>query len=189
MLLIVQLSAEPSRHRVAVWRELRRAGAVPVSAGTWGMPAGPAFQPAVDRAAELCHKGGGVLAVIDASPRDEASAMLIETAYRAARVDEWNEFEADCGKFEAEIAREIAKQKFTFGELEEEEQSLERLRRWYLDLMKRDVLGLPEAHTAEQRLHACESVLEGYAEMVYDVMRGTTPTADTPATQSEQTSL
>ena len=178
---MAQLPADPSRHRVALWRELRKAGAVPVSAGTWGMPAGPAFQPALDRAAELCLKGGGRLAVIDASPRDEASAAMIEDAYRSARVDEWVEYEADCGKFEAEIEREIAKEKFTFGELEEEEQSLERLRRWYSDLMKRDVLQLPEAASAERRLRACEEKLDGYAEQVYEVMRGSTRTVSTPA--------
>lgn len=106
---------------------------------------------------------------------------MISDAFRAARIDEWAEFEADCGKFEAEIAREIEKKKFTFGELEEEEQSLERLRRWYQDLMKRDVLELPEAATAEQRLRGCETLLDRYAEMVYDVMRGETGVADTPA--------
>jgi hypothetical protein len=163
---------------VAVWRELRKAGAVPVSPGTWALPAGPAFQPALDRASELCGNGNGTFAVIDASPRDEASSKLIRDAYAAARLDEWTEFMADCGKFEAEIAREIAKAKFTFGELEEEEQSLDRLRRWYRDLKKRDVLALPEARSAEDRLRTCENVLEGYAEQVYQVMRGGAPAID-----------
>jgi hypothetical protein len=180
VLVMVQLPKEPSRHRVAVWRELRKAGAVPVSAGTWGLPAGPAFQPALDRAAELCRNGGGRFAVIDASPRDAEATALIYDAYRAARVDEWAEFEADCGKFEDEIAREIAKKKFTFGELEEEEQSMERLHRWFRDLMKRDVLQLPEASSAEARLNGCQELLEGYAEQVYQVMRDHTPAIDTP---------
>lgn len=153
---------------------------MPVSPGTWALPSGPAFQPGLDRAAELCGKGGGTFAVIDASPRDEASTALIRDAFVAARVDEWAEFEADCGKFEAEIAREIAKAKFTFGELEEEEQSLDRLRRWFRDLKKRDVLALPEAVAAEEHLRTCESVLEGYAEQVYQVMRASTPAIDTP---------
>ncbi len=29
-LLLVRMPAEPARHRMALWRELRRAGAVPV---------------------------------------------------------------------------------------------------------------------------------------------------------------
>jgi hypothetical protein len=185
VLVLVQLPSEPSRHRVAVWRELRKAGAVPVSPGTWALPAGPAFQPALDRAGELTRNGAGTFAVIDASPRDDASTNLIRDAFAAARIDEWTEFVADCGKFEAEIAREIAKAKFTFGELEEEEQSLDRLRRWFRDLKKRDVLALPEATAAEEHLRTCESVLEGYAEQVYQFMRATTPAIDTPPDPTE----
>lgn len=186
--MLIQLPSEPSRHRVAVWRELRKVGAVPVSPGTWALPAGATFQSALDRAGELTRNGGGVFAVIDASPRDEASTNLIRDAFAAARVDEWTEFIADCGKFDAEIAREIAEAKFTFGELEEEEQSLDRLRRWFRDLKKRDVLVLPEADAAEDRLRECESLLDGYAERVYQVMHGSTPAIDTPPEPHESQS-
>ncbi|HEY5223492.1 MAG TPA: Chromate resistance protein ChrB [Microbacteriaceae bacterium] len=188
VLVLIQLPSEPSRHRVAVWRELRKVGAVPVSPGTWALPAGATFQSALDRAGELTRNGGGVFAVIDASPRDEASTNLIRDAFAAARVDEWTEFIADCGKFDAEIAREIAEAKFTFGELEEEEQSLDRLRRWFRDLKKRDVLVLPEADAAEDRLRECESLLDGYAERVYQVMHGSTPAIDTPPEPHESQS-
>ncbi|WP_344784865.1 Chromate resistance protein ChrB [Microbacterium kribbense] len=175
VLVFVQLPSEPSRHRVAVWRELRRGGAVPVSQGAWAMPDAAAFQASLARAEELTHAGGGVFAVIDAAPRTEAARALIRDAFVSARLDEWREFQADCGKYEDEIAREIAKQKFTFGELEEEEQSLDRLRRWYRDLKKRDILALPEAAAAETRVRHCEDVLAGYAEMVYQAMRGHAP--------------
>ena len=40
---------------------------------------------------------------------------------------EWAEFIDECAKYEAEIDREIAEQKLTLAELDEEEQSLERL--------------------------------------------------------------
>jgi hypothetical protein len=173
VLIILQIPSEPSRHRVAVWRQLRKAGAVPVSSGVWALPAGPAFQDGLDRAGDLCRSGGGTFAVIDASPRDAASAALIRDAFTAVRVDEWAEFMADCGKFEAEIADEIKKHKFTFGELEEEEQSLDRLRRWYRDLKKRDVLELPEAKSADRTLHACVTALDGYAEQVYQAVHST----------------
>lgn len=173
VLILPQIPSEPSRHRVAVWRQLRKAGAVPISSGVWALPAGPAFQPDLDRAGELCRKGGGTLAIIDASPRDDASAALIREAFKAARIDEWSEFVADCGKFEAEIAREIQKRKFTFAELEEEEQSLDRLRRWYRDLKKRDVLELPEAQAADERLRTCVAELDDYAERVYQAIHGT----------------
>jgi len=172
VLVMPQIPSEPSRHRVAVWRQLRKAGAVPLSSGVWALPAGPAFQADLDRAGELCRKGGGTFAVIDAAPRDEATAALIRDTFAAARLDEWAEFMADCGKFDAEIAKEIGKAKFTFAELEEEEQSLERLRRWYRDLKKRDVLELPEAKAADATLRDCAAVLDGYAEQVYQAVHG-----------------
>lgn len=170
VLILPQIPSEPSRHRVGVWRQLRKAGAVPVSPGVWALPAGPAFQADLDRAGELCRRGGGTFAVIDASPRDQASAAMIGDAFTAVRVDEWAEFTADCGKFEVKIAKEIQKRKFTFAELEEEEQSLERLRRWYRDLKRRDILELPEAKAADVRLRACVAVLDGYAEQVYQAI-------------------
>lgn len=107
------------------------------------------------------------MAVFAVQAQGDSAARLVEDAYRAARVDEWGEVDADCGKFEAEIASEFAKQKFTFAELEEEEQSLDRLRRWYRDLKKPDVPGLPDAERAAERLVACARVLEEYAEPVY----------------------
>jgi hypothetical protein len=170
--VLVQVPSEPSRHRVAVWRELRKVGAVPVAAGAWALPASPAFEEALGRAAELTRNGGGTFAVLDVTPRDEEAEGVLRAAYTAARLEEWREFEGDCAKFEAEIAKEIAKAKLTFAELEEEEQSLDRLRRWYRELKRRDVFALPEATAAEQRLRACEAVLDGYAEQVYDAMHG-----------------
>jgi hypothetical protein len=76
--------------------------------------------------------------------------------------------------FEDEIAREVRQGKFTFAELEEEEQSLDRLRRWYRDLKRRDILVLPDAEDAAARLRECERSLDGYAEQVYAANRGTT---------------
>ncbi|GAB2984163.1 hypothetical protein LWP59_17980 [Amycolatopsis acidiphila] len=37
LVLVVQVPAEPSRHRVAVWRELRRIGALSLGQGTWAV--------------------------------------------------------------------------------------------------------------------------------------------------------
>jgi len=39
--LAVRVRAEPSRHRVAVWRELRRVGALSLGQGVWALPSAP----------------------------------------------------------------------------------------------------------------------------------------------------
>jgi hypothetical protein len=172
ILIIVRLAGEPSRHRVAVWRELRRAGAVPVAQAVWTAPSTPAFRAAVERAAELARRGDGEVVVLDVTAQDEGNEAMLREAFMAVRVQEWAEFVDDCAKFEVEIAKEIRIEKFTLAELEEEEQSLDRLRRWYRDLKARDVLELPDAIGAEQRLKVCVEVLEEYAERVYRTLHG-----------------
>ena len=70
-------------------------------------------------------------------------------------------------KYEAELAEEVNKGKFTLAELDEEEESLERLRRWYRAIRGRDLFGAPSAPVAERRLKECTETLEMFAEQVY----------------------
>ncbi|WP_306325221.1 Chromate resistance protein ChrB [Streptomyces venezuelae] len=104
------------------------------------------------------------LTALGRSPED---AARFEAMFTAARSEDWTEFLADCGKFEQEIAKEIRNSKFTLAELEEEEQSLERLRRWHRDLTARDVFGAPEAPRAAASLATCTHACEDYAERVF----------------------
>jgi Protein ChrB, N-terminal len=161
-----RLPAEPSRHRVAVWRELRRLGAVPLQQGTWAVPDGEPFEAGFAQVAGAIEAAGGqplVLAVAE----EQASAAQLEEMFTAQREAEWGEFLADCGKYEAELAGEVAKGKLTLAELDEEEQSLDRLRRWYRTIKARDLFGAPSAPAAERRLKECAQALEGFAEQVY----------------------
>ncbi len=161
-----RLPPEPSRHRVAVWRELRRLGAVALQQGTWAVPDGEPFEAGLSQVVEEIKAAGGqpvVLAVAD----EEASAAQLEALFTAQREAEWGEFLSDCGKYETELAGEIAKGKLTLAELDEEEQSLDRLRRWYRTIRARDLFGAPSAPVAERRLKECTEALEDFAERVY----------------------
>jgi flagellar biosynthesis regulator FlaF len=168
--LIVRLPADPSRHRVAVWRELRRTGALMLGQGVWAVPTTPAFTQGLDRAIMAAERGDGEVLLLDAAGRDEEQAARLEALFTAARQAEWAEFVSDCGKYEAELDKELHTRKFTLAELDEEEQSLERLRRWYRELKVRDLFGAPLAVEAEQRLKQCAERLEDYADRVYQAV-------------------
>jgi len=165
--LSVRLPVEPSRHRVAVWRELRRAGALSLGQSVWALPATPAFEEALGRAVGLIERGGGDAVVLRAEGRDPEQAGRLRAMFTASREDEWREFLAECRKYEAELDTEVAREKFTLAELDEEEQSLDRLRRWYRDLKLRDLFVAPSAGEAEQRLRQCQTRLEDFADRVY----------------------
>jgi hypothetical protein len=168
--LVVRLPTDPSRHRVAVWRELRRVGALMLGQGVWAVPATPVFTRSLERAVTLAERGDGEVVLLDAAGRDEAEAARLEGLFTAARQAEWAEFLAECGRYEVEIDKEIRTAKFILAELDEEEQSLDRLRRWYRELKLRDVFGAPAAAEAEQRLKHCAERLDDYADRVYQAV-------------------
>jgi len=168
IVLTYRVPNEPSRHRVALWRELRRAGAISLQQATWALPADAGA--VVERIRQLVARADGDLFAFDAEPRD---AGRLEALYTQAREEEWLEFVRECDKYEAELDHEEAIGKFTFAELDEEEQSLERLRRWFRQLRTRDVFGAPSAAEAEQRLKSSAERFERYADKVYEI--GGTP--------------
>ena len=56
------------------------------------------------------------------------------------------------------------------AELDEEEQSLDRLRRWFRELKARDIFGVSEGIQAEEQLKRCAEALDGYANDVYQAV-------------------
>ncbi|WP_198145719.1 Chromate resistance protein ChrB [Frankia sp. EAN1pec] len=167
LVVSVRLPGDPSRHRVAVWRELRRLGAMPVGSGVWAMPATPLFLDGLDRVRALVDRGNGRVVALDGRARDGNSEATLVAEFNAARAAEWAEFVAECDKFDAEIAKERRIGKFTLAELDEEEQSLERLRRWWRELKTRDVFAAVANTPAGERLEHCVKVLDAYSEDVY----------------------
>jgi hypothetical protein len=139
---------------------------VALQQGTWAVPDGEPFAARFTQVVDAIKAAGGkpvVLAVAD----EEDSAAQLEALFTAQREAEWGEFVSDCGKYETELAGEVAKGKLTLAELDEEEQSLDRLRRWYRAIRARDLFGAPSAAVAERRLKECTEALEGFAERVY----------------------
>ena len=161
-----RLNGDQSKHRVAIWRELRRLGALALQQATWAVPPGDAFDAGLERAGELVERGGGRLLLFRVEP-DEGTAAALGEMFTTEREAEWVEFLSECDKAEAELQREFEQEKFTLAELDEEEQNIDRLRRWYRELRARDLFGAPSAGAAEERFKACAELLESFAERVF----------------------
>lgn len=138
------------------------------------MPETPYFSSAVRRVVELAARGSGEVLVLPTPEAEDPAADPLRSAFRAQRLDEWQEFIGDCKVFEEELAKETRNGKFTLAELEEEEQSMERLRRWFRDLKSRDVLELPETDTAADFLRRCADLFDAYSERVYSALHAPT---------------
>ena len=112
-------------------------------------------------------KAAGGQPVVLASAEEEASMAQPEALFTTQREAEWGDFEAGSGKYEAELADEVAMGKLTLAELDEQEQSLDRLRRWYRTIRAGDLFGAPSAAAVERRLKDCAETREDFAERLY----------------------
>ena len=167
MVLILRLPSEPSRHRVAVWRELRRVGAIQLGQGSWALPAAPAFADVVDKIVELVNHNAGEVLALTSSAANEPTAAKIRGLYDDARRAEWTEFESECAKCLAELEREIRNEKFTLAELDEEEQNVDQLRRWHRELRSRDLFDSIPVDETQRQLDACATALDRFTTLVY----------------------
>jgi len=165
--LILRLPSEPSRHRVAVWRELRRVGAVQLGQGIWALPDSPAFAGPVSKVVGLVGQHDGEVLVLNAGGADEPTSERLRSQYDDARRAEWVEFASECGKCVAEFEREIRNEKFTLAELDEEEQNVDRLRRWHRELRSRDLFTSVDVDLTQGHLDACADGLDRFTALVY----------------------
>ncbi len=99
---------------------------------------------------------------------DRAQQEKVVARFKADRDEQYREFLGRCADFEAEIAKEVAINKFTYAELEEEDIDLRKLQGWLEKIRKLDFYGAPLAEEAAARLRGCEVLLDGHARRVFD---------------------
>ncbi len=167
VVIIPRLPSEPSRYRVALWRELRRAGAVQLGQGTWALPDTAGTAGEIDKISGLVAQSDGEVLVLAAHGWSVTDTAMIRARFDETRRAEWTEFVSECDKALAELRREIATQKFTLAELDEEEQNVDRLRRWHRELSVRDQFGAADATDMQARLDDCAAELTRFTELVY----------------------
>lgn len=168
LLLTYKLSGNGSSARVAVWREVRRSGALHVHRSVVAFPDHEAFRRAVERFRALVADVGGETLALRAEALTDVDAGKLVDAWNEARSAEYGELTAECGKFLAEIDHEFSIEKFTLAELEEEEAELEKLQRWHERIAVRDVHRAPGSDRARDALGQAHEALERYSSAVFE---------------------
>jgi DNA-binding transcriptional regulator PaaX len=168
IVLVYRLPAGESRARVAVWRELRRSGALHVQQSVVAIPDVPAFNADVDRLrAAVAEVGGQVIALRAEALLPGDDDRLLE-AWNDARAAEYRELVGECSKFLAEIDHEFETEKFTLAELDEEEAEVDKLRRWHERIKHFDVHEAPGGSAAAEAVRDAEAALARYSTEVFE---------------------
>ncbi len=168
LVLIYRVPTEPSRLRAGVWRRLRNMGAVYLQNSVAAVPRSAERERALRALRNDIVENMDGKAFLLSSKTLAGEADLIVTI-NAARDDEYEEILDKCRDFHAGLDKEVAEEHFTYGELEENEEDLNKLRRWFDKVKARDALGAGKAADVAEALEGCNAALQDFAARVYDV--------------------
>jgi hypothetical protein len=168
LLLTYKVPPEPAAKRIALWRRLKGLGAVYLQNGVCLLPKSEDHIRRLKMLENDIGEMGGDAVILETVALDRVQEEKVVARFKADRDEQYREFLGRCMDFEAEIAKEIAINKFTYAELEEEDIDLKKLQGWLEKIRKLDFYGAALAEDAAARLRGCEELLDAYARRVFD---------------------
>jgi hypothetical protein len=161
------LPREPSRARVSIWRKLKKIGAVSIQQSMWILSSNDENYALLNEVKDEVSKNGGEAFLMTFSVDDDGQKIITEK-FNAARDEEYGELLEQCEDFFKEIDKEIARRNFTFAEIEENEEELNKLKQWYKKIAARDAFGSPLREKADSTLSKCVELLDDFCNKVYE---------------------
>ncbi len=161
-----RLPPKPSKLRVHVWRQLKKIGAVNYQS-VWVVPYKKSLISDLQSLASHIETYGGGSLLIEGKPLNQAEEERILNAFLEASSEEYQEISNKCDDFLKEIASEIARKNFIFAEIEENEEDLDKLKKWLKKVDDRHPVKNPLRKTAAEKLKRCEKALEDFSMRVY----------------------
>jgi len=99
---------------------------------------------------------------------DPAQEQKVIARFSAERNEAYQEFISRCADFEGEISKERGIGKFTYAEVEENEEDLTKLKVWLDKIVRLDFYGASLRAEAGNRLARCATLLDDYAREVFE---------------------
>ena len=170
LLLVYRMPANPTAGRVAVWRNLKKIGAVYLQDSACVIPDTAALRRELAPILERIDAGDGRyhLLPLRKLPIDEETKLVDLFVEQTA--GHYREIIENCEvDFAKEIEFERFRENFTYEEAEEIRMDFEKICTWYDRVQERDWFGAPNRDEALSWLRRCEALLEGFEEKVFEI--------------------
>jgi hypothetical protein len=164
LLVSVSTAGAAGTLRVQVWRKLRSLGALYVQHSVCLLPDLPGVVREARRLADRVRQQGGTARVLHVAVTDAAEQAQLAAELNAARDAEYAEVLERLPEFHAELARERARGRVTYAEVEECEADLDRFRSWLGKITARDYFSAPGGATAREAVEAAAADLAAFEQ-------------------------
>jgi len=155
-MFIYQIPALPSTHRAYAWRKLKSLGALYLQNSICLLPAMKGMEEKLQALRDEIAERGGQAQLFHVDWREPLEERDLIGRMQAQSDDEYDEFLEKCADFHAELRKERERNHLTFGELEENEAELQKLRSWLPRVRTRDFFKASRGDVAVEALAECE---------------------------------
>jgi hypothetical protein len=170
VLVVYRMPTKPTAGRVAVWRQLKKIGAIYLHQSVCVFPDTARTRRELQPIRQRIEQAGGEYHLLPLrQPSDEEYDKLVaqfvdQTSRQYAEIIENCEV-----NFQKEIEFETFRQNFTYEEAEEIRIEFDKICNWFEQVKDRDWFGAPNQAEAKSWLDRCEGLLEQFEARVYEI--------------------
>ena len=171
--LIYRMPTKPTAGRVAVWRSLKKAGAVYLQDSACVLPDTEEIRAELDPVLRRIDESDGSYHLLPlAELPDEEDAKLVQL-FVDQTTKHYAEIVEDCEvNFVKEIEFENFRENYTYEEAEEIRMEYEKICTWFDRVRERDWFGAPNEGEAREWLRRCETLLDEFEAKVFELQGG-----------------
>lgn len=170
LLLAYRMPAKPTAGRVAVWRNLKKIGAVYLQDSVCVIPDTAPLRRELAPVLERIDGGGGRYHMLPLRKLPAAEEQKLVALFIEQSAQHYREIVENCEvNFVKEIEFEHFRQNFTYEEAEEIRMEFEKIGTWFERVQERDWFGAPNRDEAADWLRRCEGLLEVFEAKVFEV--------------------
>ncbi|HHW03674.1 MAG TPA: chromate resistance protein ChrB [Thermoanaerobacterales bacterium] len=166
-LIIYRVPSEPSTLRVKAWRKLKELGALYLQQSAAIYPCINNLEDEIRILTKDIKESGGEALLLQVTALSDEDENYLISKFNEQRDLEYEELMDKCNDFYSEIEKETAKQNFTFAELEENDEEIDKLSRWFSKIRERDFFGSKKRQKAEEMMAGCRKLLMEFADKIY----------------------
>ena len=167
--LVYRMPAKPTAARVAVWRLLKKIGAIYLQQSVCVFPDNSSLRKDLAPILRRITETPGEFHLLPLRSLDAAEDAKLIQQFQDQTSNHYQEIIENCEiNFTKEIEFETFRKNFTYEEAEEIRAEFEKICAWYDRVTRRDWFGAPNRTDAKEWLSRCEKMLEEFEARVFE---------------------